>query len=127
MGQERGNWALRTVSSTTSALGSLPAILVAISVILVWGVSGPLFGFSDTWQLIINTFTTLVTFVMVFVIQSSQNRDGRAIQVKLDEILLVISAADDGLIGIEDLPEKKIRDLQARVREIAEEAGRSTS
>jgi low affinity Fe/Cu permease len=116
--QERveSSWSLRAVAATTSALGSIPAIAASVAIIVVWAVTGPLFGFSDTWQLIINTFTTLVTFVMVFVIQSSQNRDGRAIQVKLDEILRAMARADNELVGIEDLPESEIKEIQDRIR-----------
>jgi len=89
----------------------------------VWALSGPLFGFSDTWQLIINTFTTLVTFVMVFVIQAAQNRDGRAIQVKLDDLLYSVRSGNNALVGIEDLPEKDIKELQEHVRELAKTHG----
>jgi low affinity Fe/Cu permease len=106
----------------TDWLGSVTAIFVALAIILIWAISGPLFAFSNTWQLIINTLTTLVTFVMVFVIQSSQNRDSRAIQVKLDEILYVLTNADDELVGIEDLPEKRIKVLQKHVRDEAKAA-----
>jgi low affinity Fe/Cu permease len=117
---------LRFVAATMDALGSMAALYAALGIILLWAVSGPLFGFSNTWQLIINTFTTLVTFIMVFVIQNSQNRDSRALQVKLDEILYVLTNADDELVGIEDLPEKRIKALQAHVRrEAAEDASRS--
>jgi low affinity Fe/Cu permease len=111
--------AVRVTAAVTDWLGSVPAIFVALGIIVLWAASGPLFGFSNTWQLIINTLTTLVTFVMVFVIQSSQNRDSRAIQVKLDEILYVLTNADDELVGIEDLPEARIKGLQRHVREQA--------
>jgi low affinity Fe/Cu permease len=112
--------AIHAINRMTSAVGSIPALLVAVLVIVVWAASGPLFGFSDTWQLIINTFTTLVTFVMVFVIQNSQNRDGRAIQVKLDEILHVMKNADSRFVGVEDLPEKQIKELQDRLHHACE-------
>ena len=121
MARENGNRSkvVRVTSAVTDWLGSVTAIFVALGVIVLWAISGPLFGFSDTWQLIINTLTTLVTFVMVFVIQSSQNRDSRAIQVKLDEILYVLTNADDDLVGIEDLPESRIKVLQKHVRDEA--------
>ncbi len=109
--------AVHIINRMTSAVGSIPALFLALAVIVVWAASGPLFGFSDTWQLIINTFTTLVTFVMVFVIQNSQNRDGRAIQVKLDEILHAMKNADPRFVGVEDLPEKQIKRLQERLHE----------
>src|SRR5262249_11498202 len=123
---DEGTPGVRFIASIMDALGSMPALYAAVGLILLWAISGPLFGFSDTWQLIINTVTTLVTFVMVFVIQNSQNRDSRALQVKLDEILYVLTNADDELVGIEDLPEKRIKALQAHVRsEAAEDVAQS--
>src|SRR5918912_1172136 len=95
-------WFTGFASHMATVAGHYQTFLGAILVIVVWAVSGPFFGFSDTWQLVINTFTTLVTFVMVFVIQNSQNRDGRAIQVKLDEILHVMKNADPRFVGVED-------------------------
>ena len=82
-------------------------------VILVWGISGPLFGFSDTWQLVINTGTTIVTFLMVFLIQNSQNRDSAAIQVKLDELIRV-GAARNSMVGIEHLTDDELEDLRGK-------------
>lgn len=118
----------RLVSRMTDWLGSLPAIGAAVLVIFVWACTGPLLGFSDTWQLIINTFTTLVTFTMVFIIQNTQNRDGRAMQTKLDaqsEALVALcrknglaSIADrlSELTGVEEQPEKVIEEEQSEVR-----------
>ena len=83
--------------------GKPQAFLLALSVIVAWGASGPLFGFSDTWQLVVNTGTTIITFLMVFLIQSSQNRDGAALQAKLDELIHVTKEARDDLIGVESL------------------------
>ena len=80
---------------------------------LVWAVTGPLFGFSDTWQLVINTGTTIVTFLMVFLIQNSQNRDSAAIQVKLDELIRV-SAARNSLVGIEHLTDEELQDIREK-------------
>ena len=91
---------------------------------MVWAVSGPLFHFSDTWQLVINTGTTIVTFLMVFLIQSSQNRDGAAIQAKLDELIRSIAAARDAYIGIETLSEEELDELRLRCRRTSQ-AGRS--
>ena len=82
--------------------------LLAIGVILVWAITGPVFGFSDTWQLIINTGTTIVTFLMVFLIQNTQNRDAAAMQAKLDELLRAVSKARDQFIGVEHLTEREI-------------------
>jgi low affinity Fe/Cu permease len=96
--------------------------MLAIFVIVVWGVSGPVFHFSDTWQLIINTGTTIVTFLMVFLIQSSQNRDGRAIQLKLDELIRSVEGAHNAVISLEDLSEVDLRRVQEEYARLAEKA-----
>ncbi|MBN9061692.1 MAG: hypothetical protein BGP06_20925 [Rhizobiales bacterium 65-9] len=85
---------------------------LAVACIIVWGVSGPLFGFSDTWQLVINTGTTIVTFLMVFLIQNSQNRDGAAIQSKLDEIIRAVDQARNEFIGIEHFTEEELEEIR---------------
>ena len=95
------------------AAGKPLTFAVSIVVIVAWAVSGPLFGYSDTWQLVINTGTTIVTFLMVFLIQNTQNRDGAAIQAKLDELIRA-SAAHNRYIGIESLTEDELDDLRAR-------------
>lgn len=100
-------------SSVARASGRPLTFAASIAVILAWAVSGPLFGFSDTWQLLINTGTTIVTFLMVFLIQNTQNRDGAAIQAKLDELIRA-SAAHNRYIGIEGLTEEELGDLRAR-------------
>jgi low affinity Fe/Cu permease len=87
---------------------------LSLILIVVWAVTGPLFGFSDTWQLVINTGTTIVTFLMVFLIQNTQNRDGAAIQAKLDELIRA-SAAQNRFIGIEGLAEEELDELRARL------------
>lgn len=119
---DSGERTTRLISRLTGWLGSLPAILLALGILVVWGASGPLMHFSDTWQLVINTFTTLVTFVMVFVIQNSQNRDSRAIQLKLDDLICAIRDADDRLVGIEEEPEKQIKQAQSEVHRRVSEA-----
>ena len=88
--------------------GRPPAFILALGVVIVWGVTGPLFQFSDTWQLVINTGTTIVTFLMVFLIQNAQNRDASAIQAKLDEIIRALSHGRNEFIGIEHLTEKEL-------------------
>lgn len=90
---------------------------LACLLILGWGVTGPIFGFSETWQLVINTGTTIITFLMVFILQNSQNRDGQAIQAKLDELILVSSKAENSFIAAEELSEKEIRHLRALISE----------
>jgi low affinity Fe/Cu permease len=93
-------------------------------VVLVWAACGPIFGFSDTWQLVINTGTTIVTFLMVFLIQNTQNRDGAAIQAKLDELIRV-GAASNKFIGIEHLTLEEVDEFRAKCQAAAEKAGRS--
>lgn len=92
----------------TKATGKPAAFLTAFLVIIIWGISGPLFGFSDTWQLVINTSTTIVTFLMVFVIQQSQNKDTLAIQLKLNELIASSEKASNRLVDIEDLTEAEL-------------------
>ena len=92
-------------------------------VVVAWAVSGPFFHYSDTWQLVINTGTTIVTFLMVFLIQNTQNRDGAALQAKLDELIRVTGAARNDLVGIERKPEEKLEELRADCETAAEEAG----
>jgi len=99
--------------------GRPPAFVLAVAVIVVWGVSGPLFRWSDTWQLVINTGTTIVTFLMVFLIQNAQNRDASAIQAKLDELIRAVGHARNEFIGIEHLTEAEL----IAIREALEAAG----
>jgi low affinity Fe/Cu permease len=105
-------------NATAHAAGSPIAFLLCVVVVLVWAISGPLFGFSETWQLVINTATTIVTFLMVFLIQNTQNRDGAALQTKLDE-LIRSSNAEDQFMGIEKLTDKELEALHARCEQAA--------
>ena len=91
-----------------AAAGRPAAFVIALSIIVIWGISGPLFGWSDTWQLVINTGTTIVTFLMVFLIQNAQNRDASAIQAKLDELIRAVGHARNEFIGIEHLSEGEL-------------------
>ena len=95
--------------------GRPPAFILALTVIIVWGVTGPIFHYSDTWQLIINTGTTIVTFLMVFLIQNAQNRDGSAIQAKLDELIRALDGPRNEFIGIEHLTQDQLERIKARL------------
>jgi low affinity Fe/Cu permease len=110
-GQKVGKLFGDIASYTSSAAGRPTAFIAASLTVLVWGITGPIFGFSDTWQLVINTGTTIVTFLMVFLIQNSQNRDGAAIQIKLDELIRV-SRVHNKFVGIEHLTEKEIEEIR---------------
>ena len=105
----------------SEAAGHPTAVVLAISVVVVWAVTGPFFHFSSTWQLVINTGTTIVTFLMVFLIQCMQNRDTLALQLKLDELLLAIAAADNDLIEVEHRGERGIEHLREKLRNLAEQ------
>jgi low affinity Fe/Cu permease len=94
-------------------VGSPWSFIVAVVIILVWAISGPLFHFSDTWQLVINTSTTIITFLMVFLIQNTQNRDALVIHLKLDELLRAIKEARTGLVDLEDMSDEALENLQA--------------
>lgn len=107
---------------TARATGHPSAFVFAVSVIVVWAVTGPIFGFSDTWQLVINTGTSLGTFLMVFLIQNTQNRDSEAIQVKLDELIRVMEGAHNGLLNLEELDEKELDLIRVNYVKLAEEA-----
>jgi low affinity Fe/Cu permease len=116
------SWFTRFAKWTARATGTPTAFAIAISIIIVWGISGPIFGFSDTWQLVINTGTTIVTFLMVFLIQNTQNRDSEAIHVKLDELIYAIEGADNALLDMEELEEKDLDKIRDRYEKLAEEA-----
>jgi low affinity Fe/Cu permease len=105
------------------AVGAPPAFLVACTAIVVWLITGPAFGFSDTWQLVINTGTTIVTFLVVFLIQNSQNRDARAIHLKLDELLRGVKGARTSLVNLEALPDARLAELQQEFERLQEEYG----
>jgi low affinity Fe/Cu permease len=111
------SWFTRLTKWTAHAAGRPATFTIAVTVILLWGVTGPYFGYSDTWQLVINTGTTVVTFLMVFVIQNAQNRDSKAIHAKLDELIRSIAEARDELITAEDESEevldRRLAELQA--------------
>ena len=108
--------------AATKATGTSAAFILAVTIIVVWGITGPLFRFSDTWQLVINTGTTIVTFLMVFLIQRTQNKDARAIHLKLNEIVAALEGASNRLIDVEDLNEDEIRTLHKHYQRLVEMA-----
>jgi low affinity Fe/Cu permease len=116
------SWFIVFAKWTARVTGRPSAFLFAVTVILIWAVTGPIFGFSDTWQLIINTGTTIVTFLMVFLIQNTQNRDGEAIQVKLDELIRATKGAHTVLLDLEELEEEELNRIHADYEKIAERA-----
>lgn len=97
---------------TSHIVGSPWAFIAAVLVIVVWAASGPLFGYSDTWQLVINTGTTIITFLMVFLIQNTQNRDAKAIHLKLDELIKGVKGARNSLVDLEDLTDAELKELE---------------
>jgi low affinity Fe/Cu permease len=112
----------RAARTTSFLMGSGWSFSVATVVILVWAVSGPFFHFSDTWQLIINTGTTIVTFLMVFLIQNTQNRDARAVHLKLDEIICAIGSARNQLVDVEKCSDEELKQLQKEFECVREAA-----
>jgi low affinity Fe/Cu permease len=112
----------RLAKGTSRVTGRPAAFIAAVGVILAWLVTGPLFRFSDTWQLVINTGTTIITFLMVFLIQSTQNRDAEAVQVKLDELLRATVGAHNALLDLEELEERELDQIRAGYARLAEHA-----
>ncbi|RFC68204.1 MULTISPECIES: low affinity iron permease family protein [Mesorhizobium] len=111
----------RIANKVAYATGTPIAFILCVSIVVIWAVSGPVFDFSDTWQLIINTGTTIVTFLMVFLIQNTQNRDGAAIQAKLDELIRV-GEAGNHFIGIEHLTESEVEEIRRKCEQAAKRA-----
>ncbi|TLX21951.1 MULTISPECIES: low affinity iron permease family protein [Thermomonas] len=112
----------RVAKWASRAAGRPPVFTLALLVVLVWILTGPLFGFSDTWQLVINTGTTIVTFLMVFLIQNAQNRDTEAIQLKLDELIRATRGAHNALLDLEELEERELDVFRARYVALARSA-----
>jgi low affinity Fe/Cu permease len=114
-------WFGRLAARVAGLTGHYLAFAVAVAIVLVWAVSGPLFAFSDTWQLVINTGTTIVTFLMVFLIQNTQNRDAKAVHVKLDEIIRAIADADNAIIDAEDESDTTLAELKRKYESLRDE------
>jgi low affinity Fe/Cu permease len=117
-GHSAGMWS-RFATWISEKSGSTPAFMAALSVVVIWAATGPIFHYSDTWQLVINTGTTVVTFLMVFLIQHAQNKDALAVQLKLNEIVAAIDGASNRLISVEDLSEEELEILHTHYRKLA--------
>ena len=115
------SWFTRFANGASRATGKPATFLLAVVIVVVWGVTGPLFGFSDTWQLVINTATTIITFLMVFVIQNTQNRDTIAMQIKLDELIRVTRSASNTLLNLEELDDRELEALRKTYERLAQE------
>jgi low affinity Fe/Cu permease len=113
----------RLAEQSARALGSAWAFVAAVTIVLLWAVSGPAFHYNDTWQLTINTGTTIVTFLMVFLIQNSQNRDARANQLKIDELLRAVEQARTSMVNLQDLTEPELAALEAEFRKLGRAPG----
>lgn len=107
---------------TSSVLGSAWAFVIAILIIVIWAMTGPAFGYSDTWQLIINTGTTIVTFLMVFLIQNTQNRDAKAVHLKLDELIRAVGPARNKLVDLEKLSDDDLKALESEFEKLRKKA-----
>src|SRR5215208_3773761 len=107
---------------TSAAMGSPWSFLIALGVVVIWAVTGPMFHFSDTWQLVINTGTTIITFLMVFLIQNTQNRDSRAIHLKLDELIRSKNSANNSFIDLEELDDDELDTIRKDYLDLAETA-----
>ncbi len=116
------SWYSKFAKATAHESGRPRTFTLAVGVIVVWILTGPIFGFSDTWQLVINTGTTIITFLMVFLIQNTQNRDTQAIQVKLDELIRATRGAHNALLDLEELDDEVLRTFRARYQSLAASA-----
>jgi low affinity Fe/Cu permease len=116
---KKNSWFNIFAKAAARAAGRPLAFVLALGTIIVWAVTGPLFGFSDTWQLVINTSTTIVTFLMVFLIQNTQNRDSEAVQIKLDELIRATKGAHTALLDLEELDDQHLKRIKGCYEEIA--------
>ena len=118
----KSSWFTRFANGASRTTGKPVTFVLALLIVVVWGVTGPIFGFSDTWQLIINTGTTIVTFLMVFLIQNTQNRDSEAMHVKMDELIRALSGAHNALLDLEELEEEELDVIRGEYQQLAERA-----
>ena len=119
---DRGLWFVRFAQWVSHITGRPLSFIAAVAIILVWAITGPLFGFSDTWQLVINTGTTIITFLMVFVIQNTQNRDTAAMHIKIDELIRVTGKARNILLDLEEFDDKTLETLRLDYEQLASKA-----
>lgn len=121
--KKKGQSLFTQFAKATATLAGRPAtFMIAVAVLLIWAVSGPIFGFSDTWQLVINTGTTIITFLMVFLIQNTQNRDALAVQLKLDELIYALKEADNELLDVEDEDDLTLEQRHEKMVHLADAA-----
>lgn len=118
----KNSWFTRMAKAASRFTGRPLCFMLAVAVVVVWVVSGPIFEFSDTWQLVINTGTTIVTFLMVFLIQNTQNRDTQALQIKLDELIRSTKGAHNALLDLEEMEEEELEKFRDRYEALAEKA-----
>jgi len=119
---DRWSWFTRFANGASRATGRPCTFVLALIVVLTWAITGPIFKFSDTWQLVINTGTTIITFLMVFLIQNTQNRDAEAMHVKMDELIRAAKGAHNALLDLEELDDKTLDTIRARYRKLAAKA-----
>ena len=110
----------RFARAASNAFGSPYAFVAAVALVILWAVTGPAFGFSDSWQLVINTSTTIITFLVVFMIQNTQNHDARALHLKIDELIRAVRTARNSLVDLEELPDAELARLEAEFRKVRE-------
>lgn len=120
--KNKNSWFTKFAKIAAHVTGMPVTFFIALSVVILWGVTGPIFGFSDTWQLAINTSTTIITFLMVFLIQNAQNRDSAAIQIKLDELIRATQAAHNSLLDLEEMEEHELEKIRQKYCRLATEA-----
>jgi low affinity Fe/Cu permease len=116
------SWFTRAAKAAARATGRPITFIIAVTIILIWAITGPFFKFSDTWQLIINTSTTIITFLMVFLIQNTQNRDTEALQIKLDELIRAVGGAQNALLDLEELDDEELDEIRQDYLDLAEKA-----
>jgi low affinity Fe/Cu permease len=123
----KSNFFERFSSVVTKATGSTPAFIIALSAVIIWAVTGPIFNFSEEWQLVINTGTTIITFLMVFLIQKAQNKDSLAIQLKLNELVAAHAFASNRLVNVESMTEDELMVIKKYYSKLSEMAGKEES